>query len=302
MNNVRLGISGTLACLTAIIQVLLVQQDQCLWQKSDVQFHLNVTYSCVDRPRLHAVRVRCHLSVRILRQRLHDCCRPADPHLGAQVHLRHQCAALQRSAGCYICKSLFRIKIEEHRNTLMVWSANKIVLFLSQTLVDIIRGLPDTNVASLVFALVSSLVLIVVKELGARYRHKLPFPVPMEIIIVSNSAQKFTLCLDFGGWKWWLVPVPVLSAGGGGHGHLRPSAPSWDLSHGHSGRNSFGVKEKHQNYLCILFSPHRSCPQWVSGRTCWAPLSPWRSLDMSSTWLWAGRWPPSTATTWIQTR
>lgn len=51
---------------------------------------------------------------------------------------------------------------------------------------DIIRGLPDTNIASLLFALVGSVVLIVVKELSARYRHKLPFPVPIEIIVVSS--------------------------------------------------------------------------------------------------------------------
>lgn len=63
-----------------------------------------------------------------------------------------------------------------------------------QTLVDIIRGLPDTNVASLVFALISSAALIVVKELSARYRHKLPFPIPMEIIIVSQSS---CYCSDF---------------------------------------------------------------------------------------------------------
>ncbi|KAL6483367.1 hypothetical protein MHYP_G00082390 [Metynnis hypsauchen] len=53
-----------------------------------------------------------------------------------------------------------------------------------QTLIDICRGLPETNLASLVFALVSSVVLITVKELSARYRHKIPFPIPMEIIIV----------------------------------------------------------------------------------------------------------------------
>lgn len=51
---------------------------------------------------------------------------------------------------------------------------------------DIICGLPDANIASLVFAVVSSAVLIVVKELSARYRHKLPFPIPVEIIVVSS--------------------------------------------------------------------------------------------------------------------
>lgn len=59
---------------------------------------------------------------------------------------------------------------------------------LSQTLVDIISGLPDTNIASLVFALVSAVALFVVKELSARYRHKLPFPIPIEIIVVSSLS------------------------------------------------------------------------------------------------------------------
>lgn len=58
---------------------------------------------------------------------------------------------------------------------------------------DIIRGLPDANIASLVFAVVSSAVLIVVKELSARYRHKLPFPIPVEIIVVSSLVLVFSL-------------------------------------------------------------------------------------------------------------
>lgn len=60
------------------------------------------------------------------------------------------------------------------------------VISPSQTLKDILAGLPDTNIASLVFALVSSVVLIAVKELSEHYRHRLPFPIPMEIVIVSG--------------------------------------------------------------------------------------------------------------------
>lgn len=74
-----------------------------------------------------------------------------------------------------------------------------VVNSLPQTLVDIIRGLPDTNVASLVFALVGSAVLIAVKELSARYRHKLPFPIPVEIVVVSSLdfPPKTQKCLHF---------------------------------------------------------------------------------------------------------
>lgn len=86
---------------------------------------------------------------------------------------------------------MIKEKKQQNQKTLIILFANKICNSdpLSQTLIDIIRGLPDTNIASLVFALVSSVVLIVVKELSARYRHKLPFPIPMEIIIVSDNRK-----------------------------------------------------------------------------------------------------------------
>lgn len=57
---------------------------------------------------------------------------------------------------------------------------------LFQTLIDICKGLPETNIASLVFALASSVMLIIVKELNTRYRHKIPYPIPIEIIVVSE--------------------------------------------------------------------------------------------------------------------
>lgn len=60
------------------------------------------------------------------------------------------------------------------------------VFSVFQTLIDICNGLSRTNIASLVFALASCLVLIIVKELSSRYRHKIPYPVPIEIIVVSE--------------------------------------------------------------------------------------------------------------------
>ncbi|XP_029428674.1 solute carrier family 26 member 9-like [Rhinatrema bivittatum] len=57
-------------------------------------------------------------------------------------------------------------------------------LAIIYTFIDICKNLPKTNIASLVYALVSCVLLIVVKELNARYMHKIRFPIPMEIIIV----------------------------------------------------------------------------------------------------------------------
>ncbi|NWZ22750.1 S26A9 protein, partial [Asarcornis scutulata] len=57
-------------------------------------------------------------------------------------------------------------------------------LAIVYTFIDICKGLPQTNVASLIYALVSAVLLIVVKELNLKYMKKIRMPIPMEIIIV----------------------------------------------------------------------------------------------------------------------
>uniref|UniRef100_A0ACB8F569 Uncharacterized protein n=1 Tax=Sphaerodactylus townsendi TaxID=933632 RepID=A0ACB8F569_9SAUR len=57
-------------------------------------------------------------------------------------------------------------------------------LAIVYTFIDICKSLPKTNVASLVFALVSIVLLIIVKELNMKYMKKIRVPIPMEIIIV----------------------------------------------------------------------------------------------------------------------
>ncbi|XP_064156332.1 solute carrier family 26 member 9-like [Anguilla rostrata] len=127
MGQVRLGISGTLACLTAIIQIGLG-----LMQFGFVAIYLSESF------------VRGFMTA-----------------AGLQILIS-------------VLKYIFGISVPPFSGPLAT----------IYTLVDIFRGLPHTNVASLVFALVSSAVLILVKELNAHYRHKLPFPIPMEIVIV----------------------------------------------------------------------------------------------------------------------
>uniref|UniRef100_A0A3B4E9L9 STAS domain-containing protein n=1 Tax=Pygocentrus nattereri TaxID=42514 RepID=A0A3B4E9L9_PYGNA len=127
MNEVRLGISGTLACLTAIIQIGLG-----MMQFGFVAIYLSESF------------VRGFMTA-----------------AGLQILIS-------------VLKYIFGISVPPYSGPLAV----------IYTLIDICRGLPETNIASLVFALVSSVVLITVKELSARYRHKIPFPIPMEIIIV----------------------------------------------------------------------------------------------------------------------
>ncbi|NXG83038.1 S26A9 protein, partial [Stercorarius parasiticus] len=57
-------------------------------------------------------------------------------------------------------------------------------LAIVYTFIDICKGLPHTNMASLVYALVSAVLLIIVKELNLKYMKKIRMPIPMEIIIV----------------------------------------------------------------------------------------------------------------------
>ncbi|XP_074833684.1 solute carrier family 26 member 9 [Carettochelys insculpta] len=57
-------------------------------------------------------------------------------------------------------------------------------LAIVYTFIDICKNLPKTNVASLVFALISTVLLIIVKELNVKYMKKIRVPIPMEIVIV----------------------------------------------------------------------------------------------------------------------
>ena len=50
---------------------------------------------------------------------------------------------------------------------------------------EIFQLLGGTKVAELAVSLVSLAVLILVKELNARYSKKLPIPIPIELIVVS---------------------------------------------------------------------------------------------------------------------
>ncbi|XP_011371268.1 solute carrier family 26 member 9 [Pteropus vampyrus] len=52
------------------------------------------------------------------------------------------------------------------------------------TFIDICKNLPHTNIASLIFALISGVFLVLVKELNAQYMHKIRFPIPTEMIVV----------------------------------------------------------------------------------------------------------------------
>uniref|UniRef100_A0A2K6U2Y4 Solute carrier family 26 member 9 n=1 Tax=Saimiri boliviensis boliviensis TaxID=39432 RepID=A0A2K6U2Y4_SAIBB len=57
------------------------------------------------------------------------------------------------------------------------------------TFIDICKNLPHTNIASLIFALISGAFLVLVKELNARHMHKIRFPIPAEMIVVRPCPE-----------------------------------------------------------------------------------------------------------------
>ncbi|XP_054465699.1 solute carrier family 26 member 6-like [Anoplopoma fimbria] len=67
-------------------------------------------------------------------------------------------------------------------------------LSLIYTLVDICRLLPQTKVPELVVSLVALSVLIVVKEINACYRQKLPLPIPIEIVVIIAATVIIHFC------------------------------------------------------------------------------------------------------------
>ncbi|XP_069045672.1 solute carrier family 26 member 6-like isoform X5 [Lepisosteus oculatus] len=57
-------------------------------------------------------------------------------------------------------------------------------LALVYTLIDVCRLLPETNLGTLVVSVVSLVVLVTSKELSAAFSHKLPLPIPIELITI----------------------------------------------------------------------------------------------------------------------
>ncbi|XP_051515307.1 solute carrier family 26 member 9-like isoform X2 [Myxocyprinus asiaticus] len=162
MNEVRLGISGTLACLTAIIQIGLG-----MMQFGFVAIYLSESF------------VRGFMTA-----------------AGLQILIS-------------VLKYIFEIKVPSYSGPLAV----------IYTLADVALGLPNTNVASLLFALFSFVVLIIVKELSGCYHHKITFPIPIEVIVVVvataisgrlNLPEKYHM--DIVGNIPLGFPTPILPA------------------------------------------------------------------------------------------
>ncbi|NWI48297.1 S26A6 protein, partial [Picathartes gymnocephalus] len=61
-------------------------------------------------------------------------------------------------------------------------------LSLFVTVIDLCKKLPDTNVGTLVTAIIAMVVILIVKELNHKFAAKLPMPIPIELITIIVST------------------------------------------------------------------------------------------------------------------
>lgn len=59
-------------------------------------------------------------------------------------------------------------------------------MFSLQTLIEIFQNIGDTNIADFIAGLLTIIICMAVKELNDRFKHKIPVPIPIEVIVVSR--------------------------------------------------------------------------------------------------------------------
>lgn len=67
-----------------------------------------------------------------------------------------------------------------------IWRKTYAPIFSSQTLIEIFQNIGDTNIADFIAGLLTIIVCMAVKELNDRFKHKIPVPIPIEVIVVSR--------------------------------------------------------------------------------------------------------------------
>lgn len=71
--------------------------------------------------------------------------------------------------------------------------------FILQTLEIIFNKITSTNVCDVVISIVIMVVVFIVKEINERFKSKLPVPIPIEVVMVSNTARLLTFLHLFEG-------------------------------------------------------------------------------------------------------
>ncbi|NXA21463.1 S26A6 protein, partial [Ibidorhyncha struthersii] len=75
-------------------------------------------------------------------------------------------------------KNVFGVSLSEHSGPLSLF----------MTFIEICQKLPETNVGTLVTAIIAMVVIFIVKELNHKFAAKLPMPIPIELITIIIST------------------------------------------------------------------------------------------------------------------
>lgn len=123
----------------------------------------------------------------------------------------------------------------------------------AQTLAVVMENLPHTNTAELLISLVCLAVLVPVKEVNTRFRHRLRTPIPAEILTVSQlSSEDITLpnlrslliisefMLHFAGNYCYHCDLCLISGLFLQHWDCRPH-PSWVIFEAIAKENAFEI-------------------------------------------------------------
>lgn len=62
-------------------------------------------------------------------------------------------------------------------------------IFFLQTLIEIFQNIGNTNLADFIAGLLTIIICMAVKELNDRFKHKIPVPIPIEVIVVSRMCN-----------------------------------------------------------------------------------------------------------------
>lgn len=61
------------------------------------------------------------------------------------------------------------------------------IIFFLQTLIEIFQNVGNTNLADFIAGLLTIIICMAVKEVNDRFKHKIPVPIPIEVIVVSKT-------------------------------------------------------------------------------------------------------------------
>ncbi|KAJ8006968.1 hypothetical protein DPEC_G00112700 [Dallia pectoralis] len=91
--------------------------------------------------------------------------------------------------GGFTTAAAFHVLISQLRIVLSVPTNNHNGCFsIVYTLIDVFTNVSQTNVADLVAALLTIIIVMAVKELNGKFQHRIPIPIPIELIVTVIAA------------------------------------------------------------------------------------------------------------------